>query len=72
MNEEQIGLNTGPKPQRYTFFTSMYGVLRERELKKTRLAKCPTCRRVRFYKLVQLGETATTVQCRKCGTKIPI
>jgi len=72
MKEEQRGLNMGPSPHRWTFFASMYGALREKERRKTRLAKCPTCRCVRFYKLVQLDETATTVQCRKCGTKIPI
>ncbi len=65
-------MNDEIRPQRWTFFASMYDVLKDKERKKPRVATCSKCKILMVYKLAQLDEATTTVQCVKCGAKIQI
>ena len=52
------------------YFLSFYEAMREKELKKLRIAKCPVCNKANVYRLSSLGEAE--LHCKSCKALIEV
>ncbi|MCK5628636.1 hypothetical protein KAI12_04135 [Candidatus Bathyarchaeota archaeon] len=52
----------------WSIFTPMHEAIREKELKRLRLSKCPKCNKVTFYRLKTLG--SSSLSCKNCNNKL--
>jgi len=52
------------------YFLSFYEAMREKELKKLRIAKCPACNKSTVYRLSSLGEAE--LHCKSCKALIEV
>ena len=52
------------------YFLSFYEAMREKELKKLRIAKCPVCNKTNVYRLFSLGEAE--LYCKSCKAQIKV
>ncbi|MEM3551548.1 MAG: hypothetical protein QXN87_02845 [Candidatus Bathyarchaeia archaeon] len=57
-------------PQQWSIFSVLYEVIKERELKKLRFAKCSNCQLFTPYRLKSLGNNE--LKCKKCGLTIQL
>jgi tRNA(Ile2) C34 agmatinyltransferase TiaS len=52
------------------YLWSLYEAMREKELKKLRIAKCPVCNKTNVYRLFSLGEAE--LYCKSCKAQIKV
>lgn len=63
-------LNNPNITQQWSIFSVLYEVIKERELKKLRFAKCSKCQLFTPYRLKSLGNNE--LKCKKCGLTIQL
>ena len=63
MNSDGTSSNRG-------YLWSLYDAMREKEMKKLRFAKYPTCNKANVYRLSSLGEAE--VYCKSCKAQIKV
>jgi len=56
--------------QNRSIFSALHEVIREKELKKLKFAKCTKCDLLTPYRLIYLEHNA--LQCKKCGTSLEL
>jgi predicted RNA-binding Zn-ribbon protein involved in translation (DUF1610 family) len=63
MNSQATSSNNG-------YLWSLYDAMREKEMKKLRIAKCPVCGKANIYRLSSLGEAE--LHCKSCKAQIKV
>ena len=66
----RMAMNSNGASSNDGYLWSLYDAMREKELKKLRIAKCPVCNKTNVYRLFSLGEAE--LYCKSCKAQIKV
>ncbi len=66
----RISMSSEDSKQDQGYLWGFYDAMREKELRKLRITKCPDCKKSNVYRLSSLGEAK--LHCKSCGAEIKV